>query len=48
MSLKGSRLPSLADKLEPNVAQEVLDVPSEVEVEEHKIKSSKKTKPNKD
>lgn len=43
MSLKSSRLPSLADKLEPSVAEEVLSVPSEVEVEEGKIKASKKS-----
>ena len=42
MSLKGSRLSSLADKLDVAKAEEVLDVPSEVEVEEQKIKSSKK------
>lgn len=42
MSLKRARLPSLADKLEPEVAEEVLDVPSDVEVEESKIKASKK------
>ena len=42
MSLKGSRLPSLADKLDAEVADIVLEVPSEVEKEESKIKSSKK------
>lgn len=44
MSLKSAKLPSLADKLEPSIAEEVLNVPSEVEIEEHKIKSSKKSK----
>lgn len=44
MSLKSAKLPSLADKLEPSVAAEVLVVPSEVELEEEKIKASKKTK----
>lgn len=44
MSLKSAKLPSLADKLEPSVAAEVLETLSEVEIEESKIKASKKSK----
>lgn len=46
MSLKGSRLPALSDKLEPE-NQDMLETPSEVEVEEEKIKRSKKPAKNK-
>lgn len=44
MSLKGSRLSSLADKLEPDV--ELVKLSSR-EKQESKIKSSKKPAPNK-
>jgi len=45
MSVKKFRLPSLSDKIEGIVVPEKL---SARELEEEKIKSSKKTKPNKD
>lgn len=45
MSLKKARLTSLSDKHED--LEEALNVPSSVEKEEQKIKSSKKSAPNK-
>ena len=47
MSLKSAKLSSLADKLEPSIPEEVLDVPSDKQKQESKIKASKKPSPDK-